>query len=103
MPRKEHRVADSSRTILMISTAVLNHWTVCCNGLYNYKCHPDTSLLQSNQNPTQEDERLPVLREKVKEAACSLKAGEFLAVDSISSELLKNGGEATITFLTCDT
>ena len=62
--------------------------------------HPDTSLLQSNQTPTEEAENLPVLREEVEEAVRNLNAGKFPGVDNISSELLKNGGEATTTVLT---
>ena len=46
-------VKDSSAYILMESTAVLNQSTEYCSGLYNYELHPDTSLLQSNQTPTQ--------------------------------------------------
>ena len=63
----------------------------------NYELHPDTSLLQSNQTPIQGAECLPVLRE---EAVCSLKAGKSPRMDSIASELLKNGGEATTAVLT---
>ena len=47
-------IEDSSGIILMESTAVLNQWTEYCSGLYDYGLHPDTSLLQSNQTPTQE-------------------------------------------------
>ena len=42
-------------------------------------------------------EILPVLREEVEEAVCSMKAGKSPGVDNIPSELLKNGGEATTT------
>ena len=55
-------IEDSSRDILTESTAVLNQWTEYCSDLYNCELHPDTSLLQSNQSPTQEAESLPVLR-----------------------------------------
>ena len=58
-------IKDSSGNILMESTAVLSRWTECCSGLYSYKLHPDTSLPQSNQTPTQGPESLPVLLEKV--------------------------------------
>ena len=50
-------VEDSGGNIVMESTAVLNHWTEYCSGLHNYELHPDTSFLQSNQTPKQEDER----------------------------------------------
>ena len=60
-------IEDSSGNILTESTAVLNRWTEYCSGLYNYKLHPDTSLLQSNPTPTKEAESLPVLREEVEE------------------------------------
>ena len=52
----------SSGSILTEITAVLNRWTEYCSGLYNYELHLDTSLLQTNQTPTQEIESLPVLR-----------------------------------------
>ena len=45
---QQHKSAgneDSSRNILMESTAVLNRWTEYCSGLYNSELHPDTSLL----------------------------------------------------------
>ena len=65
----------------MKSTAVLNRWTEYCSGLHNYKLNPDTSLLQSDQTPTQEAEGLPMLREDVEEAAHSLKAGKTPGLD----------------------
>ena len=72
-----------------------------CNvkSLYIVELHPDTSLLQSNQIPTQEAESPPVLRKEVKENVHSLKAGKFPGVDSIPSELFMNGGEAITTVL----
>ena len=93
-------IEDSDGNILTESTAVLNRWTEYCSGLYNYEPHPDKSLLQSNQTPTQELESLPVLREEVEEAVRSLKAGKSHGVDNIPSELRKNGDKATTTFLT---
>ena len=71
-------IEDSGGNILMESTAVLKWWIEYCSGLYNYELDPDTSLLQSNQTPTQEAESLPVLRE----------------------ELHKNGGKTAPTVLT---
>ena len=68
--------------------------------MYNYKIHPNTSLLQSNQTPTQELENLPLLREEVEEAVHCLKAGDSPGVGSISSELLQNEGKLTTTVLT---
>ena len=79
----------------MESTAVLNRWTEYCSGLYNYAFHPDTSLLQSNQPTTQEAESLPVLRKEDEEAELNLKAGKSPGADSIPSELLTNGDQAT--------
>ena len=102
MKTQQHKSAvnkDSSGNILMESTAVLNQWTEYCSGLFNYKSYPDTSLLLSNQTPTQEAESLPVLREEVEEAVHNLKAGKFPGMDNIPSELLKNGDEATTTAL----
>ena len=87
-------IEDSSGNILMENKAVRNQWTEYCSGLYNYELHPDTSLLQSNQTPTQEAESLPVLREEIEGAVHSLKAGMSPGVDNIPSEPLKNGGEA---------
>ena len=81
-------------------TGVLNQWTEYCSDLYNYELHPDTSLLESNQTPTQEAESLPVLREEVEEAVRNLRAGRSPGVDNIPSELLKNGGDTTPTVLT---
>ena len=47
-------IEDSSGNILTKNTAVLNRWTEDCRALNNYELHPHTSLLQSNQTPTQE-------------------------------------------------
>ena len=69
-------IEDSSGSILKESTGVLNWWTEYCSGIRNCPLHPDISLLQSNQTPTQELESLPVLREEVEEAVRSLKAGK---------------------------
>ena len=69
--RKSAVIEDGSENILTESTAVLNRWTEYC--LYNYEPHPDTSLLQSNQTPTQEVEGLLGLREEVEEAVRSLR------------------------------
>ena len=73
--------------------------TNCCD-LYNYELCPDTSILQSNQTPTQEAESLPVPREEVEEAVLNLRAGKSPGVDNIPSELLDNGGEIAPTVLT---
>ena len=81
------------------AASVLNQWTEYFSGLYNYKLHPDTGLLQSNQIPTQEAESLPVLWEEIEEAVPSLKAGKSPVVNNIPSELLKNGGKATTAVL----
>ena len=66
-------IVDISEDSLTESTAVLNRWTGYCCGLYNYGLHPDASLLQSNQVPTQEAENLLVLRKEVEEAVGRLK------------------------------
>ena len=92
-------IEDSSGNILTESTAVLNQWTEYCSDLYNYELHPDSSLLQSNQTPTQEAESLSVLREEVEEAVRNPKAGKSPGGDNIPSVPLKNGGK-TITVLT---
>ena len=64
--RKSAVIEASGRNILIESADVLNGWTECCSGLYNCKLHPDTSLLQNNQHPTQEAENPPVLRAEVR-------------------------------------
>ena len=100
---KQHKsevIEDNSGNILTESTAVLNRWTECCNGLNNSELHPDTSLLQSPQTSAQQAANLPVLREEIEEAVRSLKAGKSPEVDNIPSELLKNTGKATTTVLT---
>ena len=52
-PRANSISQQSSKTAaekktLTESKAVLNQWTEYCSDLYNYRLHPDTSLLQSN-------------------------------------------------------
>ena len=68
--------------------------------IHNYKLYPDTSLFQNSQTPTEEPKSLPVRREEVEEAVHSLKEGRSPGVNNISSEQLKNGGEATTAVLT---
>ena len=46
--RKSAVIEDSSGKVLTDNTAVLNQWTEYRSDLYNYRLHPDTSLLQSN-------------------------------------------------------
>ena len=74
-----------------------------CYNRFSFRAIPLGSAIsnfQSNKTPTQEAEGLPVLREEVEVAVRCLKAGKSPRVDDISSELLKNGGEATTTVLT---
>ena len=97
--RKLAVIEDSSGNILTESTAVLNRWTEYCDGLFTYELHRDTSLLQSIQTPREEAESLPSLGEEVEEVVRNLKAGKSAVVDNISSKLLKNGDETTITVL----
>ena len=97
--RKSAVIEDSSGNIPTESRAVLNQWTENCSDLYNYELHPDSSLLQSKQDPTRETESLPVLRKEAGEAVRSLKAEKSPGVDNIPSRLLKNVGEATTTVL----
>ena len=66
--RKSTVIKDSSGTILTESSAVLNRWAEYCSSLYNHELHPDTSLLNSNQSPTQDAESLPVPMEKAEDA-----------------------------------
>ena len=69
-------IEGGSGNTLTESTSVRNRWTKNCSGLYTYELRPGTSLLQSNQTPTQEAERLSVLREEADKAVRSLKAGK---------------------------
>ena len=69
-------IEDSSGITLTENTTVLNSWTEYGSGLYKYELHPGTSLLQSNQIPTQEAVSPPALKEKVEEAVHSPKAGK---------------------------
>ena len=88
-------INDSSEKVLTESTAFLIRWTEYYSGLYIYEFRPDSSLLQSNQTFTQDDESLAVLREDVEEAVRCLKAGKCPGVDHIPSELLNNESGAT--------
>ena len=45
LKQKSAVIEGSSGNILTESTAVLNRWTKCCSGLYNYELHLDASLL----------------------------------------------------------
>ena len=76
--QKSAVIGSSSRNILTESTAILNRWTEYWSGLYNYELYLDTSLLQSNQTPTQEAGRLPVPKQEVEEAVSSPSAGKCL-------------------------
>ena len=57
--------------------------------------HGKRNGVREQQRSLQRPEGHPVLREEVEEAMHGLKAGNSPGVDSIPSELLTNGGEAT--------
>ena len=50
------------------SEEVLKRWTEYCSSLYNYELHPDTSILQANQAPTESSDSPPVMKEEVEAA-----------------------------------
>ena len=57
-----------------------------------YQRHPDISLLQGSQTPTQEAESLTELKEAVEEVVYSLTVGVVSRSKNIPSELLKCTG-----------
>ena len=73
-------IENSSRNILMESTAVLNQLTDYCSGLYNYKLHLDTSLLQSNQRPPHKRLKACLCRGKRLKRLCAVWKQESLQV-----------------------
>ena len=74
--------------------------TINVRNIHTDRVQEDSSLLQSNQSPSQMAQSLPVQREEVEEAVHSLKACKSPGVDNIPSKLLKNGDKATTTVLT---
>ncbi|KAJ8398441.1 hypothetical protein AAFF_G00426960 [Aldrovandia affinis] len=78
---------------------ILDRWTEYCSELYNRIPNGDPAVLSCPQT-TEDDEKLPILREEVEAAVRSLKKGKAAGVDNIPAELLQAGGEAIIDVLT---
>ena len=66
-------INDQDGKLITDSKKVLKRWTEYCKGLYNYKIHPDTSLLQTNLPTTDGKDSLPKLKEEIETAVWSLK------------------------------
>ena len=77
---------------------ILKRWTEYCSELYNYKTSGDTAVLRTP--PTADNDKYPILREEVESAIKSLKKGKSAGVDNIPAELVREGGDSMITFLT---
>ena len=82
-------INDQEGKLITDSKKVLKRWTEYCKGLYNYKIHPDTSLLQTDLPSTDGEDSLPIMKEEVEAAVWSLKCGKSPGVDNIPSELIK--------------
>uniref|UniRef100_A0A3B1JXQ2 ribonuclease H n=1 Tax=Astyanax mexicanus TaxID=7994 RepID=A0A3B1JXQ2_ASTMX len=92
-------IEDKDEELLTEKAAVMERWTEYCKELYNFPIKPDNTLLKKEQD-TREVARLPVLKEEVRHAVKRLKTGKSPGPDNIPAELLKNGGEDTISILT---
>ena len=62
-------INDQDGKLITDSEKVLKRWTKYCKGLYNYKIHPDTSLLQTDLLTMDGEDSLPILKEEVEAAA----------------------------------
>ena len=89
-------INDQDGKLITYSEKVLKRWTEYCKGLYNYKIHPDTSLLHTDLPSTDGEDSLPILKEEVEAAVQSLKLGKSPGVDNVPSELVKNGGKEVV-------
>ena len=92
-------IDDKDGNLLTDSDEVLKRWTEYCSNLYNYELHPDTSILQNNQTPTESLDSPPIMKEEVEAAIRHLKAGKSPGVDNIPSELITSGGDGTVSAL----
>ena len=87
------RIADNE--------SLLKTWTEYCNNLYNYPIKPNINKLTNrNQNNTDIEETLPILKSEVENAIYMLKNDKTPGNDNISGELIKHGGESIIKIYT---
>ena len=87
------RIADSE--------SLLKTWTAYCNNLYNYPIKLNIKILTNrNQNNTDIEETLTILKSEVENAINMLKNDKTPGNDNISAELIKHGGENIIKIYT---
>ena len=87
------RIADNE--------SLLKTWTEYCNNLYNYPIKPNINKLTNrNQNNTDIEETLPILKSEVENAIYMLKNDKTPGNYNISAELIKHGGESIIKIYT---
>ena len=87
------RIADNE--------SLLKTWTEYCNNLYNYPIKPNINKLTNrNQNNTDIEETLPILKSEVENAIYMLKNDKTPGNNNISAELIKHGGESIIKIYT---
>ena len=87
------RIADNE--------SLFKTWTEYCNNLYNYPIKPNIhKLTNRNQNNTDIEETLQILKSEVENAINMLKNDKTPGNDNISAELIKHGGESIIKIYT---
>ena len=98
--KKQERTAgirDKGGTCLTENEDILKRWTEYCSEKYNYRATGDPEVL--NVPPATNNANHPILLEEVEAAVKLLKKGKSAGVDNIPSELLQQGGEATVNAL----
>lgn len=93
-------INDKDGNLLTEQAAVVERWTEYCEGLYNFKLNPDTSILVNGINTNREAGEAPILEEEIEEAIRALKRGKAPGVDNIQGELLKHAGPELTRILT---
>ena len=90
-------IQDKSGKCLTEKQEILSRWTEYFPELHNYESCGDNAVLDCSQPP---ENLQPILREKVKIAAASLKKGKPAGVDNIPEDLVQAGGETMIDVFT---
>ena len=92
-------INDKNGRMITEAKAVAERWREYCHDLYSHPLNVDTDIMKRPQEVEEQEERLPILREEVVTAIKQLKAGKAAGIDNIPGELLREGGESTVSIL----
>ena len=99
--RQINVIEDKNGDLLTGSNDIAERWKEYCDELYDYKAEADQNVLNEDVETKgqKEDKDSEMLRSEVEIAVRSLKKNKSSGADNISAELIKSGGEGTVTIL----